>query len=744
MKKLTALALFAFLAAASLRADLIWYDGFQYPDGSIITNTIIGLGTNSIWTRVSGSANPSDLLTANSNLQVSATGGTVSRQDDCERLFAVSPGSPYTNSVQVVYASFTVICTNLPNGPGTYFGSFYSGPWYTYTAGGRTTNFNGFGFCGRVQAFTNGTVLPRTWRLGVSDNVLSTNAPDGGFPVDLALNTPYQVVEELDPISLQAASIWVNPIHINNTGDAPIDPLYTANDAINFQTTNQVNAYAFRQASTFGNAFFVITNIAVATTFAEAMTNVWATNAFPPSIVYQPVGVTNFVGIAISISAVANGQGLGSLTYQWQKDGANFSNPAGNKNTLPFSNPQTTDSGDYRLIVTTPYGLSTTSSVAKVLISAAPVPPSFITQPVSQTVYKGQSVTFSTTVSSPGNIFYQWKSNSVNIAGANGTTYTINNVTTNDAASYSVAVTNDVVVNGIVSTNAVLTVINPAKVTIAYLRTLVDPVTYLATNSPPSIPYEVTGIVTTFTNITTGNTFSYYLQDGTGGINIFGTLGSTFRPAQGDVVTFVGVVSSFTSGLELYADPAGSYPYTSYTVLSNNIAGLPAPISIPYDVMNDPSNANYNLGGSLVKITDLNFGTRAGTTNSITANDFVAVTNSAGQKFFLLFPFLDLDVAGQILPAHAYSASGILYSQNSTVTNTILITKFSDIVLTGPIPLTASFSGGNVTFTWSDASFDLQSADNVLGPYNTIIGATSGFMTNTTAHPTMFFRLYHP
>ncbi len=57
-----------------------------------------------------------------------------------------------------------------------------------------------------------------------------------------------------------------------------------------------------------------------------------------------------------------------------------------------------------------------------------------------------------------------------------------------------------------------------------------------------------------------------------------------------------------TSGLELYADPSGSYPFTSYTDLSNNIAALPAPIAIPYNVMNNPSNANYHLGGSLVKI----------------------------------------------------------------------------------------------------------------------------------------------
>ena len=112
-----------------------------------------------------------------------------------------------------------------------------------------------------------------------------------------------------------------------------------------------------------------------ATTFDEAATNVWATNAVQPSVVYQPKGVTNYVGAAISLAAVATGQGLGNLTYRWQQDGIDRSGATAN--ILNISSAATSDSGNYTLIVTTPYGLSATSSVAKVLISAAPVPPNF-------------------------------------------------------------------------------------------------------------------------------------------------------------------------------------------------------------------------------------------------------------------------------------------------------------------------------------------------------------------------------
>jgi hypothetical protein len=744
MKKILALALPLLLAAASVRADLVWYEGFQYTNGSITTNSL------GVWARESGSAPaPGDMYVVNSNLQVSATGGTVSRQDDCDRLFAVTSGSPYTNHVQLIYASFTVICTNLPNAGGSYFGSFYS---------------TAKGYCGRVQAFTTNSVLPNTWRLGVTANGAAANPLDGGFPVDLALNTPYQVVEELDPITLDAVSIWVNPVDLTDTGMSGSDPKYTSSDSIGFQTTNQVNSYAFRQASSFGNSFFLITNLTIATTFPEAATNVWGTNAVAPVIVYQPVGATNFPTANVSIGAVADGQGLGSLTYQWQvcatPDNASpsyVSNPNGNSNILSVD---TSSAGTnyYSLVVTTPYGLSVTSAVATVAIVDGPYPPQFVVKPASQSAYRGQTVTFSTSVIAPPSgdpVTYTWYSNNVAVYTQNdnsrSSSYTLNNVLTNFSATYKVAVSNNY--GGVVSGNAVLSVSNPPVVTIAYLRHLVSPTTYLPTNAP-SIPYQVTGIVTTLTNITSGDTSSYYLQDGTAGINIFVTGGSTFRPALGDVVTFTGVLSSYATGLELYADAtSGSvFPYTSFTDLSNNIAGLPAPQSIPYTILNNASNANYNLGGRYVQITDVYFGALGGTTISNDAvNQTVVITNSAGQTFNLFFPAAyDLDVAGQTLPSYAYTVNGIVYSANSIVTNTLVVTRFADINSTVPlpIPLTVVNSGGTLTFNWSTganaAGFSLQSSDVVTGPYTTIDGATPGFTTNTLSAPTLFFRLYHP
>jgi hypothetical protein len=284
------LAVSAFAAPLAARADLIFYEGFQYTNGVLPT-----VSTN-LWTIFSGSQ---DMFVESSNLQVGSTGGTLSRSGDAYRPL----GHPYDQSLQVLYASFTVICTNLPNGAGTYFAAFYN------------TNASPLpgGYSGRIQSFTNFTVTPNTWRLGATGNAAATNAANGGLAVDLALNTPYQVVARLDPITLQACTVWVNPISESDQG-------YTSSDSIGFAKTNgdQINAFAFRQASSAAGAannwFGIITNLALGTNFSEVLTNIEPTNAVDPVMAVSPVGYTNFTGVPFSLFGVANGQGQISMT----------------------------------------------------------------------------------------------------------------------------------------------------------------------------------------------------------------------------------------------------------------------------------------------------------------------------------------------------------------------------------------------------------------------------------------------
>jgi uncharacterized repeat protein (TIGR01451 family) len=410
----------------------------------------------------------------------------------------------------------------------------------------------------------------------------------------------------------------------------------------------------------------------------------------------------------------------------------------------------------FDVVVTTPYGLSVTSAVVTVGVDTTPQAPVFQQQPANLLLYAGQNAIFTATVISPGNPTFTWYSNNVIVTAGVGSpslytsTMEIDNITNSNAATYRVAVTNDVYPTGIVSTNATLAVRTPAQVTIGYLHTLVDPTSFAPTNVPPTLAYQVTGTVTTYTNLTSGTTSSYYLQDATGGINIFVSGDSSFRPQLGDVVTFVGVLSTFSSGLELYADGGSpsAYPFTSYTVLSNNIAGLPAPRPIAFNFLSNKSFANTNLGGLLVQISDVYFGTNAGTVTSTTANQTTTITNSAGQVFNLYFPDLDLDVAGQTLPTYAYAVNGVVYSLGGIVTNTIVVTRFSDILtnpflsdvgvtLTGPSYV---FAGSNVLYTISITNNGPQTANGIMVTDGVPAGATfvsaSGGGVNTSGKVT--------
>jgi hypothetical protein len=94
-------------------------------------------------------------------------------------------------------------------------------------------------------------------------------------------------------------------------------------------------------------------------------------------------------------------------------------------------------------------------------------PPIITNQPASQNLTQYQNVTFTVTVdpASTPPLSYQWRTNGVNLVVSDriptvtSPTLWINDLSTNDAALYSVMVTNNCATNNVVlSSNAVLTV----------------------------------------------------------------------------------------------------------------------------------------------------------------------------------------------------------------------------------------------------------------------------------------------
>ena len=103
-----------------------------------------------------------------------------------------------------------------------------------------------------------------------------------------------------------------------------------------------------------------------------------------------------------------------------------------------------------------------------------PGPPTFTTQPASQTVMQLDPVTFKVVANGTPPFTYQWLKAGSPISGANGPSYTIPSVELTDATNYSVIVSNGI--SWATSANAYLTVIHPtnAPTVVSALRDYVD------------------------------------------------------------------------------------------------------------------------------------------------------------------------------------------------------------------------------------------------------------------------------
>src|SRR5690242_1872405 len=93
------------------------------------------------------------------------------------------------------------------------------------------------------------------------------------------------------------------------------------------------------------------------------------------------------------------------FSYQWRKNGSDIS--SGTNIPLVLSNLQTSDAGNYSVIVFNPLG-SATSMVASLTVI---VPLQIAQQPTNLVADAGSNVTFSVTATGTGPLRYQWRFN---------------------------------------------------------------------------------------------------------------------------------------------------------------------------------------------------------------------------------------------------------------------------------------------------------------------------------------------
>ncbi len=203
-------------------------DSFDYPDGSIVTNSAFFWGFHS-----AGAGQTGQTQVIQGQLALSST-----QSEDINAFLLNGPYLP--SGGWLLYARFTVNFSARPSAAGDHFAHF------------RNTG-NSFG--ARVFASTTGAAAGKL-RLGIANNA---NTPSAVIPVDIETNVTYTVVTRLN-VGTGQSTLWINP---NFESDASV----TATDtAFPFE----VWTYAFRQSGGIGS--LVVDDLKIGTAFLDVIT----------------------------------------------------------------------------------------------------------------------------------------------------------------------------------------------------------------------------------------------------------------------------------------------------------------------------------------------------------------------------------------------------------------------------------------------------------------------------------------
>ena len=155
----------------------------------------------------------------------------------------------------------------------------------------------------------------------------------------------------------------------------------------------------------------------------------------PPSITSQPQSLGVATGNSATFSVGVTG--TAPLAFQWRFGTTNISGATTNPFILP--NAQSTNAGNYFVVITNTAG-SVTSSVAVLTVTNAA--PSISVQPQSQSVLANSSASFSVTAGGTLPLAYQWRLGGTNLPTATTNPFVIPSAQGTDAGNYTVVITN--------------------------------------------------------------------------------------------------------------------------------------------------------------------------------------------------------------------------------------------------------------------------------------------------------------
>jgi len=726
MKKTSTLLCWFVLTALAARADLLFSDALNYPNGLI--------ETDGLWYCYSPTPPNGDAYVNNDLLILNGS--------NKDGVAAPTNGINNASAPDEVYASFTIKVSQLPSTSGGYFCIFLD-----------PTNNS----AAHVFIDTKGTSVPGTYRLGIANYATSINTAGAtNFPMDLATGITYQVVFNWDEVNGLGANLWINP-------SSESDFYVYGNDETNnaYLQTMPVATIGFSQYT----GVEAVGNVMIGTAFDDVMTNV----AQLPVIGVQPTGTTNYLGNSTTLYTAASGM---DVTYQWYANNVALVDDGvtvvGSKNNiLNLSNLQAT--ATYYVVATDGAG-GTQSSNAVVGVNTTPTKPFFTVVPQSQTNSLLSPVILSAAANGTGPISYQWyyeQSGGSSFSPLTGQTSATLSFTAGYANSglYYVAATG----GAGTSTSPVVSVlvISPPVQTIGSLHAYLTNYNGIVTINNGQI-FNVIGVVTSIGQVESKTSSEFFLQDGTGGCLVYaGGFSPTNTPPVGALVNVVSPAESYYGELEM--DPTTTAVTNAVIILSTNNP-LPAPMPLNLGQMATNTMGAYGVAVqcSLVTLTNVHlYGNATGAavsgnfpTNGTKALYAFQQAYSAGQPYMEVYVYTYTNAANQLntnfwgkpIPNSAYEITGPMGIYSPTSPN-LFPTRYVDIVTTKPASFAAgvAITNGAATITWPatvGSTYSVYSATSLLGPWTQTYGLgyypSVGVYTDTNPAAGKFYRVSTP
>jgi Immunoglobulin I-set domain len=483
---------------------------------------------------------------------------------------------------------------------------------------------------------------------------------------------------------------------------------------VNWGATGATGTWYIKDAATAGNDY----------EFLGTATQI-QTGTPPGNVAITPASVVTNATATVNLTVTSTGDS--PTSYAWYQEPFGVSNVLASTNlistsgpTLTLANATAANSGNYQVVIANGAG-SGTSSVATVSI----MDPAIVAQPLSLTNVLNDVDFFGATVvsSQPGLLLWYYNgsviSNVVATVGTNMTTiFTINNPAATNLSGYYLVASNQFGMSTSAVVTATIAVTPPAELTRWDFNATNN---FTPTNPAPSLG---AGTASALQNPAVTNF-------------IFAP-GALFDPNE--LVTdatneawelngFSAGISNKTAGFEYHVDTTG-YGNIMLTWSERHSATASKYMRVQYT-----TNGTDYLDGDVIVFSQVLY-----QFYSSDLSTKPGVANNPNFGFRVVAEFESTATGDSVA---SYTGTSSAFSSAGTIRED-LMTVFGSVLGTGPIPLNANFSGNNVTFTWSDPSFLLQSAPAVTGPWTTIPGAGTGYQTSIVKTQNMFFRLMKP